>query len=319
MHIVLATLCAGITGTPKHTIYPKRIGKKVRIIYEPNEAMRIVQGRIITFLSEFAPPFTSSSSRSGGRGAVRNARRHIEGRYVFKIDIKNAFPSTEIRRLIPVIAAGVKRKFADAPTEDEWWEFFSKYVVSREGRLPHGARTSSFLFEWYCERFIDMPLRLLCAEWKAHVVYTRYVDDLVFTSDMPLSKKGKRSLIRAVIARAGFEENFKKTVSAKLAQKSISITGPCVGGESRIGVPRTWLKESEAVLYSALAREPEVKSSEIIHGRIRYLLDVIRGKRLLTSLEEKVLGQYLKYCLMYGIDVGWVHSTLKRKGAARFL
>lgn len=308
----------GVEGVPRHTISRELVGGKMRILYKPNEPMKEVQSRILRFLRGCAPKFFSSSSRSGGKGAVQNARRHMLQGHAFKIDIATAFPSTNVRRLMSEIARQVQTKYLHAPSEDEWWEFLLQYAVSKKGNLPEGALTSAFLFDWYCEVFLDRELRMVCrtlSGWAPSIRFTRYADDLVFSSLFRLGRDSKRATIRSIVCRAGFKENYNKTKVVRLPRDTISITGSFVGGSSKIGVSRAWLKQTEKMLYQAqtLGVTECGHDSSVIQGRVLYLLDVLRGKERLSSLEEKVLRLYLWYANATGMDSGWATKTLMNK------
>ncbi len=313
MHPFFTRFTKDVEGIPRHAIYPRLIGGKLRLVYEPNEAMREVQKRIIVFLRMCAPPFRSSSSRKGGRGAVKNARRHLRSTFVYKTDIACAFPSTDVERLIPHIARAVRKRYAKAPDVDAWREFLGTYSVSRKGGLPEGALTSPFLFEWYCELFLDRSIRASCQNWG--MTYTRYVDDLVISGLDRMSLR-RRSRIHRNLEQAHFSQNHSKTTLVQLSGNPVRITGTMVGRKNQVSVPRAWLKKTEVMLYQANTLGAALcgHKPEVLVGRMRYLLDVIRGKYWLNALEEKVLRSYEQYEFIPPRDLAWVHKVLVQKG-----
>lgn len=315
MHPFFDRFVEGVEETPHHTIYPKTIGGKTRLIFEPNKPMRVIQKRIVRFLRPLAPTAKSSASRKGGSGSVKNRKQHEGNPYLYKLDFSDAFPTTQLGPLVPDIVKRVRKRYPDAPGESEWLEFLHRYVLTRKGTVPHGAVTSSFLFEWYCEMFVDRATRWYGMCCHGGITYTRYVDDLIYTSHSHMGSQGKRWRLRRIVKKAGFLINHEKTEYVRRWKTRSLITGIGVGGGQPIGVPRAWLKETEKMLYRAQVFWPlECEDPLKIQGRVEYLLDVLRGKYDLTALEEKVLQRYIAYGAVIGFDTTWAEKTLFRKG-----
>lgn len=307
----------GVEGIPRHFITHALIAGKWRLLYKPNEAMAEVQKRIRKFLRGCAPKFHSSYSKKGGGGAVKNARKH-QALYRFKLDIKNAFSTTPIERLVPVIAHRVHYMTGCGVTPEEWLEFLRQYAISKEGTLPEGACTSSSLFDWYCEVFLDRQIRACCSHWRDRVKFSRFADDMMLSSDWPIGRIRKRKVVRKILQSAGFKENCEKSVYVK-GRSSVQVTGSYVNGSRvySIGVSRAWLKDTERMLYQAnvigVSECGHVPS--VIQGKVQYLLDVLRGRREgLTTLEKKVLTAYIQYADKTGQDSIWAQNTIAKKG-----
>lgn len=318
----------GVIGTPQFKFYRKRKSRGgYRLIGQPNEAMKEVQTRLKNFFGKVAPRFHNAAASRGNLGSVRNARHHLGSDCYFKLDFSHAFDSTNGRRLAEIIATRIKkvlRREPMLPTTDEWFKFLSTYCLTRRGGLIQGAGASSILIDWYCEEIVDRPLRkflrraLMFGWLHEKILYTRYVDDLEFSSKIFRISKWTRRCIRQIIASAGYLENHWKTeVADILINGTVKITGLRVGKGDHVGVPRKKVKEMERMLEKALAMPLFSKKPEVIQGKITYLLDVLRGKKEINKLEARTLSMYREWCQRNGKDDGWVTKVLATKSVKK--
>ena len=210
--------------------------------FKPNDSLRKVHHfakcRIQEQLDLFDISFESATAFIRGGGINKHFLRHVNqaglfNQYWFVTDLKHAYKTVNRDVLIDML----RQLFMIDPNpyepgSPEWmnmehffWEFppplrsrFSKYEIGlylndyflnpeTHGGLAEGFSSSPFLFNLYCEIAIDRPLRELCSKWD--VSYSRYADDLFFSSDVPLGKV-KRQKIKKLIAK-WFEINQEKT------------------------------------------------------------------------------------------------------------
>lgn len=320
-----AQFTEGVIGVPSHKFYQKKKkGGGYRIIGKPNDPMLEIQGKILIFLRQVAPRCHSAAAVRGGLGSVRNARKHIKGRFgrrfIFKLDFLDCFGHTDGKRLAEMIASRAKwyvPKGEKKPTAADWYDFLSKYALNRKGGLIQGARTSSLLLDWYCEMTVDRPIRnfLTKSFGQGEVAYTRYTDDLTFSSQHHRLSRCECAKIRQIFARAGYLENHWKTEVVDLwSGGTVKVTGPRIGKDRHIGLPRKKVKEMERMLDKEL-REPlssGVKPEEI-SGKLLYLLDVTRGKSELNALEARTIEMYREWLVKNGRDASWPTKVLARK------
>lgn len=128
-------------------------------------------------------------------------RKHIErtNRFYWKVDLSSAFDSVTFHSVAC------------------WWDL-PTYVrccpmlfFHKDGGLIQGARASPKIFQLFCQRALDPYLEEFCR--KNAIVYTRFADDLLFSSRVPIEKGAQRH-IRDIIRTAGFRINEKKVVLA---------------------------------------------------------------------------------------------------------
>lgn len=156
------------------------------------------------------------------KNIVSNARLHVGKKYVFKMDFSNFFPSIKDYMLESCLARyGVP--------EEHIQEII--YLACLDGSLPQGSPASPYLSNIYL-KFFDY--RILCLASKMHCTYTRYADDLAFSSDEE-AIKGIKKPVKVIVEDVGLKLNEKKC-HLLTTNKSQKITGVVVN--EKINFPR---------------------------------------------------------------------------------
>ena len=139
-------------------------------------------------------------------------------------------------------------------TDDEPQESPLKSFVGRlrtgVRRLPQGACTSPHLANLIASRLdrriksVLLAMRLEVGEWS----YTRYADDLVFSTEEGDAHVGKvLQVVKRLIHAEGFQPNEKKTAIMRAPSRQL-VTGIVVGEELRL--PREYLRKVRALLHT---------------------------------------------------------------------
>lgn len=148
-----------------------------RIIHVPSPELKRVQRLIMR--KYFKPYWTPLSVKDA-------ASVHCGKKWLMKLDIKNFFNSIteeQIKEIIkkyvfteynPIIADPYNRKISDEE------QIFS--ICTVEGKLPTGAPTSPYIANLLLKDF-DYDIQEFC--YKYGVAYSRYMDDLFFSTDNP--------------------------------------------------------------------------------------------------------------------------------------
>jgi len=159
---------------------------------------RRIKDRILKRV-EFPEYLTGSLS---GRDYRTNAAMHAGAKIVICEDIEGFFPSTS--RVIVL---------------DIWLNFFRfsedvanllTSLTTKEGELPQGAITSSYLANL---AFWNQEPRLQAKLAKREVVYSRYVDDIAVSSKQTLTKEEQTALIAQIygmLKRQGYKPKRRK-------------------------------------------------------------------------------------------------------------
>lgn len=168
------------------------------------EIQSIIKSRI---LSKISLP-TNIKGGVKGNDNIANAKVHLGKKHKFKTDIKKFFPSISYKRVFKMyLENGFSAKVATLLT----------HLTTHRYELPQGTPTSTHIANLV---FLPNDLQIidLCAQ--NSITYTRFVDDLVFSS-----QKDFRVMcddIIKVILKDGYKISYKKT---KYRAGNMEITG----------------------------------------------------------------------------------------------
>lgn len=220
---VLERACEDVESMYRETLKPKtyddgtpRLGPdgqpEMRRITEPLGVLRRVQDRIkgIYLDKHTFPEHVHGGVK--GRSNITNARRHLGLNHHFLTDIHRFFPSVRHREVYGFfVGEGFAPDAARLLTRLTTWR----------GGLPQGAPTSPHLANLVFAP-VDDAILALCRP--AGVVYTRYVDDLTFSSDRAFSDLVP-DLVR-VVEDAGYRVKRGEKTYYKIG--GVEITGTVV-------------------------------------------------------------------------------------------
>lgn len=289
---------------------PRRSGE--RPIYEPTPAMRQLQAKLIAMLRDNYDYPTPNKS------FTHNAMRLMGGhsaRHVYVVDLKGAYQSVDLDRLAGMMnnrngPDGRKVWFGDV---GEARALIALTAEAPEGGLIQGAPVSPYLFELYMEMMLDRHLVRYSDELEHGVAinrtgtrpehrrsltawhnlrYSRFADDLVFSSDnVPVGRR-KRQDINRVIRAAGFEVNLQKTRNYDLSRGPIHLNGVTIrrrNGRIRLSMPKAARARLEGLLHLALSGRFD--DFDDIHGLMSYFL-LATPRRPLNQSEQRVVDAY---------------------------
>jgi len=222
---------------------PKK-GGGWRTITAPKSRLKMIQTKLADLLSEIQTELEKSRTRRhcvlahGFKekfSIVTNAAAHRNKRYVFNADIKDFFPSINFGRVLGFFA------------KDRNFELRTNVatiiaqIACHNNELPQGSPCSPVISN-LITHVLDIHLNRVARAGRC--TYTRYVDDLTFSTnekEFPISiarlNAGSKdiwaagdALVRHVY-RSGFKLNHDKT-------RSLPSCGCCVVTPQR---PRRWL------------------------------------------------------------------------------
>ena len=284
-HHISPDFLGTLGGRPDIDFFWKEVAGKRRLIGNPNSAMRVLHRLFGAYLLDGV--MSTDSSGYGVRklpsatacvpesNPLKNAQKHIKGRFFYITDLKNAYPSVNLKRLALIVvflaryeeySPEISLKFfaedrhldmlRQVPLYGQMCVFLASHFGGMYGKgLAVGGPLSPYLMNLYCEVYLDSLLRRWCE--RQGITFTRYVDDLVFSSGIPISEE-QRKQIRCFVNGAGFEINRRKSKVLFLIQGTVFITK--VGLEyqpgeedARIVFPRYKRRDLHALIGSYLA------------------------------------------------------------------
>ncbi len=282
---------------------PKRSGG-TRLIDAPIAPIIAWQRLIARALYELYKPKKTAHGFIHGKSVATNAKRHVGSRAILNIDIHDFFHSIHFGRVQGTFTSqpfSLPRDVAIALAN----------LCCYKSRLPQGAPTSPVISNLVC-RSLDLSLSVYARS--RNIVYTRYADDLTFSSrhevfsNSFINRVGEDGEIFLadelvnIINSSGFELNHGKTRLMMRSSRQV-VTGIKVN--SKLNVPDKYLRNLRAALHnwdkkgyeaanrvfqstydcrSRLGSSPELR--EHIRGKLGYL-KMVRGS------EDPVSVRYL--------------------------
>lgn len=170
---------------------------KQRILRPSKGELKIIQTRI---KNKILAPIELPEEVHGGvkkRSNISNAKPHQGNKYQFTTDLQDFYPSISSKRVYQtLIDLGYSHHFARLITKLTTWKF----------QLPQGAPTSTHLANLV---FLNTDLALIHFCSKLGITYTRYVDDLTFSSQQDFSLY--LNDILAIVQASDFNISYRKT------------------------------------------------------------------------------------------------------------
>ena len=234
-----------VVNYPVYTSY--KIKKKsggLRTIESPDETLMAIQKKLNFYLQSYyyhikpkhVHGFVCNSYRTiSVANIVENAKMHVGKKYVLNIDLKDFFSNISANR--------VKKMFSGKYfIFNELMTMVLTLLVTYKGKLPTGAPTSPAISNFVC---LDLDQSLLEFSKSNGLTYTRFADDLTFSSDEEITDV-LLLMIKEIIRLNGFVVNNKK-VRIKSSARQQKVTGIVVN--EKINVDRKYIKRIRAMLH----------------------------------------------------------------------
>ena len=150
---------------------PKRKGGN-RIISAPNIKLKKIQSKLAYILQLIYEPKVCAFGFVKDRNIVDNAKKHIKKQEILNIDLKDFFTQFHFGRVRGMLMAKPYSLGVEAATT-------IAQIACYNGKLPQGAPTSPILTNMLC---VPLDNSLMRFAKKHGLTYTRYADDLTFSS-----------------------------------------------------------------------------------------------------------------------------------------
>ena len=291
-------------------------GGGVRTILAPSTALKLIQRKLSRILYSVYEPKASTHGFVQSKSIVTNSLMHKSRRFVLNIDLKDFFPSINfgrVRGMFMALPYFVPEDVATVLAQ------ICNYSGRGKDELPQGAPTSPIITNMLCAK-LDSNLRVLSK--KVGCTYTRYVDDITFSTSHPefppeLAKIAIRQgvvqrvvlgkKLNDIIYENGFEVN-KSKIRLQTRNFRQEVTGLTVNQFPNVSrnyvrqirtMIHAWRKYTlpQAEEYFLLHHDQKHRGSfkrrpkfeHILRGRIDFL-GMVRGRADLLYL--KYLNEY---------------------------
>lgn len=254
---------------------PKKSGGE-REIAQPSRKLKALQGWILVNILNKIKSSPSSKGFDIGTNTLDNAKPHIGANAILCIDIENFFPSIKSYQIFNIFRAiGYNNITAKTLTN----------LCTYKDKLPQGSPCSPKLANLFCTR---LDYRIQKYVGLRGITYTRYADDLTFSSLNPQKLQRINYTIEKIIKSEKLDINHSKTRFRGLRTQK-KITGLIVN-ENSAGIGRDMYRIIRAQLYQ-LTKYKNTDSLDLLEkvkGWLAYMnsVDQERFKRSLKYVEN---------------------------------
>ena len=294
---------------------PKKSGG-VRHIHAPEEELKQIQSKLAKVLYEYELKIEKNNGKKWniahafvkGKGCFTNAKIHRNKRILVNVDLKDFFDSFHFGRV-----RGYFMKNRNYQLSEEVATVIAQ-IACYKGKLPQGAPTSPIITNLICGIF---DIRILHLAKKYRLDYTRYADDLTFSTNDKKFQVYQEQFLEELtneISKAGFSINQNKT-RVQYRDSHQEVTGIVVN--KKLNVIRKYYKDTRAMAYNLYKTgeytiDGEKKGSiQQLEGRFSYInqFDKYNNKLGLEKHQfeylngrERAYSQFLFYKYFFAND-----------------
>lgn len=262
----------------------KRGGRGRREIAQPTKEIKFLQRMLVKHELATLPIHDAAVAYRAGLSIADHARPHAQGRYLLKLDFKDFFPSIKWSSLDHSL-------IRDTPyTRVELWILGNllcrKAKSTGAHQLSIGAPSSPHLSNYVLYEF-DSKLTGFCNS--RGVRYTRYADDLAFSTSTPGTLDAVEQEVRRLLGELdylGLQLNEEKSINVS-KKKRRTVVGLTLSNDG----------------HASIGREAK-----------RQLRLAIHHAALGALSPSKVVNLQGRLAFTYGIDPAFVDELLKRYG-----
>ncbi|MEZ8941532.1 retron St85 family RNA-directed DNA polymerase [Vibrio alginolyticus] len=268
-----------------------------RTIAQPTPNVKQVQKLVISLLSEKVNVHPCATAYVQGKSIKDNASYHVKSEYLLKVDLENFFNSITPKMLFKAL----KKQSISLTDQDMlvleqclFWNMSKK--LNGKLVLSVGAPSSPYISNVIMYSF-DKRMSKICA--KNNINYTRYADDLTFSTNTKGLLFGHLSEIRKLLKKefgAKLTLNESKTVFSSKAHNR-HITGVTITNNNKLSLGRDRKRYISALIHKF--KHNQLSEDDIYHlkGLISHALH-IESKfvhRMNKKYSKETLNSIRKY------------------------
>ncbi|AWB52292.1 retron St85 family RNA-directed DNA polymerase [Pasteurella multocida] len=252
----------------RYKIYtiPKRNSKKKRVIAQPSKELKFIQRILIQNLENKLPIHNMAFAYRKGISIKNNAQKHLYNDYLLKMDFKDFFES-----ITPKIFFRELEKHKIILSSEDI-KFLTGVIFRKEKNellLSIGSPISPLISNFVMFSF-DKIVYELCL--KKEITYTRYADDITFSTNRKNILFNIPSMIEDVLL-ANYEGeiilNKEKTRFTSKAHNR-HVTGVTLSNENKLSIGRTKKRELIVALHYFINNKLDIDSIEKLRGELAF-------------------------------------------------
>lgn len=239
------------TAPYRYKVYdiPKRNGNGSRRIAQPSSVLKFMQKVVLEKCLQDLPIHPAATAYMAGIGIRENAARHKRNRYLLKMDFSNFFPSIladDFIMHLELHKGVLSQRDAEAVRKIFFW--VERRDPLRVHKLSIGAPSSPFISNTIMYEF-DSKITMVCEGYG--VTYTRYADDLTFTTNERGILFEFPDLVDKIckeIAYPALSINSKKTVFSS-KKNNRHVTGLVLTNDGDVSLGRERKRYIKSLVY----------------------------------------------------------------------
>lgn len=263
-----------------------------REVSQPTPAVKLLQRFLVTREFNRLPVHAAATAYRPTIGLAENVKPHLKNRFLLKMDFKDFFPSlrpTDLQTLLGR-AAPTLRPYSEQDYRDLVRILFKATPDEQNLRLAIGAPSSPHLSNALLHE-LDVAIQDRCD--KNGVVYTRYADDLTFSTSKPDVLQDHESAINDLVS--SFESpkldvNDNKTVHTSI-KRGRYITGLIINNNGEISIGRERTRKLRAEIHAYRQHKMSPSEEQRLRGYISFLNSVQPAS--IKSLRDKYGADFI--------------------------
>jgi len=242
-------------------------------------------------------PTSYSHGFTPGKSIITNAAYHRRSKLIIKVDLQDFFPNINFGRVQGMFMAQPFNFGREAATTMAQMACLPEGigVSGKEGSLPQGGVLSPYISNMICRR-LDKRLARLAQEEKYRCHFTRYADDITFSTNnaAKIDIEGFLKEVRGIVESEHFVLNKKKTKILTRKDRQI-VTGVVVN--DGLNVNRKYIRNLRATIRNC--EKFKVVSQIIKYKSPKYNNSFRdnRNSRIVPNHGEDVVKYFLKHLL----------------------
>lgn len=282
----------------KEYLIPKKTPGEFRTIAQPTPEVKLLQRWLMSVVLKDFEIHGAATAYRKGRGLAENARPHLKSRFMLKLDFQNFFPSIVSSDLVNYLKVLGWKNPDDLKLLENLLFKFNRRKKRLE--LSIGAPSSPMVSNFLLFSF-DATVDEYCRE--REIVYTRYADDLTFSTNRPNTLRACQAFVVDTLANT--ESPLLRLNNTKVVETSKKygrrVTGLTLTSDNRISIGRNKKRELRVLIYRHTKKLLTPDELETLRGYLAFLKSVEPEhlERLCQSFGEATMSSLLPSCAGY--------------------
>lgn len=274
----------------------KKRGPEKRTLCHPARELKPVQYYFLHHVLHDLVVHPAATAYVSGSSIKKNAEAHVRSRVMLKLDFEDFFNSLKV---------GNWRKYA-ADTFPIWTpdelDFSCRILFWGAGSsnprcLAIGAPTSPLLSN---ALMYEVDVKLQSFADQAGLTYTRYADDITFSSCGELDRDRTIMAVRRALARAEYTSVSLKTEKTILVSNRFArrVTGLVITPDNKVSLGRDRKRTISAMVHHARERKLAAADWPKLAGLLAFAMDV--EPTFVTTLKRKYTPEFIEAIMHQG-------------------